>query len=118
MSDPSRYSQWSAEHNKSDDDDDDEGNKMSVSIVAHLAFYSLAFPVYGGSHVDFLHVLQVGVKNKWETSIHTVRAICTGEAGNTEFVLKIVCIFMPCQQPIIHSSSSATIHSYWDLKEC
>lgn len=52
------------EHHKSDDDDDEGGNKMPVSIVAHLAFYSLAFPVYRGSHVDFLHVLQVGVKNK------------------------------------------------------
>lgn len=52
------------EHHKSNDDDDEGGNKMPVSIVAHLAFYSLAFPVYRGSHVDFLHVLQVGVKNK------------------------------------------------------
>lgn len=93
--------------------------KQNVSVtVAHLALYSLAFPVYRGSHVDFLHVLQVGVKNKRETSIHTVRAICVRETANTQLVQKVCTFSSLGNSPPSTGSLHATIYSFCSgLKE-
>lgn len=81
--------------------EDKGGNKESVEAVAHLAFYSLAFSVYRGGHIDFLHVLQVGVKNKQEASVHTVRAICV-EKQQTLNLCREVKLFQSGQLPIVH----------------
>lgn len=71
-----------------------------------------------GSHIDFLHVLQVGVKNKRETSIHTVRAICVRETANTQLVQKVCTFSSLGNSPPSTGSLHATNYSFYSgLKE-
>lgn len=96
-----------------DDNDDEGGNKESMYSVAHLSFYSLVLPVHRGSHIDFLHVLQVGVKSKRETSIHAVRAICAEKQQTLKLCRKMCSFSSLTNSPSSTSSLYATIYCFY-----